>query len=86
MTTSPAHDDEQVDSLYSEFSDDFDRADAALSTVCGNPLRTRSEDDDAIPLKGVLRFATWDAGDTVLFLASAHEDRGAPILLSLRTA
>lgn len=81
-----AHDDDAIDTLYEEFIAEFDRAVTALSENYGKPTRTGEEDDDVIPLNGVFRFAVWSVGDRQLFVASAHEDRGVPILLMLGTA
>lgn len=81
-----AHDDEAVEKLYADFSAEFDRVEAALIMQYGKPSRTGKEDDEIIPLNGVLRFAIWPVGDKQLFAATAHEDRGVPILLMLGTA
>jgi len=81
-----AHDDEAIENLYSDFSAEFDRIEAALTKEYGEPSRTGKEDDEAIPLNGVFRFAVWAVGDKQLFAAAAHEDRGVPILLMLGTA
>jgi hypothetical protein len=81
-----AHDDDTVDKLYQEFSSEFDGVVTALSKKYGMPSRTGKEDDKVIPLNGVFRFAVWSVGDTQLFAAAAHEDRGVPILLMLGTA
>jgi hypothetical protein len=81
-----AHDDEFIEKLYTDFSDDFDRVKAALTTEFGAPLRVGEEDDEVIPLNGVFRYAVWEVGDRLLFAAAAHEDRGVPIILLLDTA
>ncbi len=81
-----AHDDEATEKLYEAFSGDFDRAVTALSKKYGKPSRTGEEDDDAIPLNGIFRFALWSVDDKQLYLAAAHEDRGVPILLMLGTS
>jgi hypothetical protein len=81
-----AHDDEAIEKLCADFSAEFDRVEAALTKLYGKPLRTGKEDDEAIPLNGVFRFAFWPVGDKQLFAAAAHEDRGVPILLMLGTA
>lgn len=81
-----AHDDEMTDKLYAEFVVEFERVVATLSEKYGTPIRTGEEDDDAIPLNGVFRFAVWSVGDQQLFVAAAHEDRGVPIILMLGTA
>jgi len=80
-----AHDDEQIERLYKEFSTEFDRAEKELSNQYGAPSRTGKTDDDIIPLSGVFQFAVWEIGDQQLFIAAAHEDRGVPILLMLGT-
>jgi hypothetical protein len=80
-----AHDDDSTEKLYASFGADFDAATAALSKKYGKPSRTGSEDDDVIPLSGILRFAIWELKDRQLFAAVAHEDRGTPILLMLGT-
>jgi fermentation-respiration switch protein FrsA (DUF1100 family) len=81
-----AHDEEAIDKLYEEFSSELDGVMTALSEKYGKPSRTGKEDDESIPLNGVFRFAVWSVGDTELFVAAAHEDRGVPILLMLGTA
>jgi hypothetical protein len=81
-----AHDNEAIDKLYEEFSSEFDRAVTALSKKYGKPSRTGKEDDEAIPLNGVFRFAVWSVGEKQMFVAAAHEDRGVPILLMLGRA
>jgi hypothetical protein len=81
-----AHDDELTERLYAEFSADFDRAQAELTKAYGEPSRAGTDEDEAIPLNGVFRFAVWEVGDELLFAAAAHEDRGCPILLMLGTA
>jgi hypothetical protein len=80
-----AHDDALHEKLHAEFSADFDRVEAELARTYGRPLRTGAGDDDLIPLNGVFRFALWEVGDTLLFAAAAHEDRGCPLLLILGT-
>lgn len=80
-----AHDSESIESLWVEFSAACDGAAAELSKKYGAPTRTGDEDDDVIPLNGVLRFALWSVGDRQLFVAAAHEDREVPILLMLGT-
>jgi hypothetical protein len=87
-----AHDDEATEKLYADFSAEFDRVQVALTKQYGKPSRTGKEgieydqDDEAIPLNGIFRFAVWTVGDKQLFAAAAHEDRGVPILLMLGTA
>jgi hypothetical protein len=81
-----AHDDQAIEKLYADFSAEFDCVEAALTKKYGKPSRTGKEDDDAIPLNGVFRFAIWPAHAKQLFAAAAHEDRGVPILLMLGTA
>jgi hypothetical protein len=81
-----AHDDELTESLYAEFSADFDRAQAELTKKYGEPSRVGTEEDEIIPLNGVFRFAVWEVGEKLLFTAAAHEDRGCPILIMLGTA
>jgi hypothetical protein len=81
-----AHDDESIEKLYADFSAEFDRVETALIKQYGKPSHTGKEDDEAIPLNGVFRFAIWHADDKQLFAAAAHEDRGVPILLMLGTA
>jgi hypothetical protein len=81
-----AHDDDATEALYQDFSAEFDRAQAALSKKYGQPSRVGKDNDDAIPLNGVFRFAVWAIEDKQLFLAAAHEDRGVPVILMLGTA
>ncbi len=81
-----AHDDDAIWKLYANFSAEFDRVEEVLSKQYGKPSRTGEEDDEFIPLNGVLRFAFWSVRDKQLFAAVAHEDRGVPILLMLGTA
>jgi hypothetical protein len=80
-----AHDDALHERLHAEFSADFERVQAELARTYGEPLRTGAGDDGLLPLNGVFRFALWEVGDTVLFAAAAHEDRGCPLLLMLGT-
>lgn len=75
------HDDDLNGRLHAELSAEFDRVQTQLSESFGAPSRVGEEDDDVIPLNGVFRFAVWDVGDTLLFAAAAHEDRGVPILI-----
>jgi hypothetical protein len=82
---SEAHDDDATDTLYAEFAAVFDRCVTELSQEYGPPGRRGEEDDDAVPLNGVFRFAVWSVGDSELFAAAAHEDRGCPVLLMLGT-
>ena len=81
-----AHDDEQVQKLYADFSHDLERAQKELTKVYGEPLRVGEADDDIIPLNGVFRFAVWEVGEAQLFIAASHEDRGVPVLLMMGTA
>ena len=81
-----AHDNEAIDRLYAEFSNEFDGVATALAKRYGSPFRTGEEDDEDIPLNGVFRFAIWLIGDMQLFVAVAHEDRECPILLLMGTA
>jgi hypothetical protein len=80
-----AHDDALHERLHAEFSADFDGIQAELTQTYGEPHRTGAQDEGVIPLNGVFRFALWEVGDTVLFAAAAHEDRGCPLLLMLGT-
>lgn len=81
-----AHDDAATERLYAELAAEFDRYVAELTQEYGPPDRRGEEDDDAVPLNGVFRFAVWSVGDQELFAAAAHEDRGVPVLLMLGTA
>ncbi|MFO0797423.1 MAG: hypothetical protein U0804_08080 [Gemmataceae bacterium] len=81
-----AHDDVAIESLTADFVVEFDRCVVELSQVYGAPQRLGTEDDDAVPLNGVFRFAVWTVGNQELFAAAAHEDRELPILLMLGTA
>jgi hypothetical protein len=81
-----SHDDEAVEALYAEFGAEFDRTVAGLTREYGSQSRLGNEDDEVVPLNGVLRFVVWTVGDAQLFLAIAHEHRGVPILLMLGTA
>lgn len=81
-----AHDDEQTQKLYADFTAELERAQKELTSVYGEPSRTGESDDEIIPLNGVFRFAVWEAGDSQLFVAASHEDRGVPILLMIGTA
>jgi hypothetical protein len=78
-------DGELIERLYKEFSSDFDRARAQLTKQYGTPIREGKEDDAAVLLNGVFRFAVWEVDGTELFLAAAHEDRDVPILLMMGT-
>ena len=80
-----AHDDAATEKLFAKFATAFDRVQAELTRTFGEPARTGSEEDKVIPLNGVFRFAVWEVEGRLLF-ASAHEDRGVPILLILGTA
>lgn len=80
-----AHDDGQIEKLYLDFAEEFDRVEAALTEQYGRPSRTGDEHHDIIPLSGIFRFAIWLVGDRQLFAAAAHEDRELPILLMLGT-
>ena len=57
-----------------------------LAKEFGPPSRIGKADDEFIPLGGVFRFAIWEVGDSQLFVAASHEDRGVPILLMIGTA
>jgi hypothetical protein len=81
-----AHDDERTEKLYAEFSAELDRVQKELTGEYGQPSRTGGTDDKIIPLNGVFRFAVWEVGNSQLFVAAAHEDRGVPILLMIGTA
>jgi hypothetical protein len=81
-----AHDDEQIEKLQAEFSREADRVQQELAKEYGPPSRTGETDDDVIPLCGVFRFSVWEVGDSQLFIAASHEDRGVPILLMIGTA
>jgi hypothetical protein len=81
-----AHDEEAVEGLHADFAKQFDKAVASLSKEYGKPARTGQEEDRAIPLNGVFRFATWKVGKLELFVAAAHEDTEVPIILMLGTA
>ena len=81
-----AHDDEQIGRLHAEFSGELERVQKELTKDYGQPSRTGEADDEAIPLNGVFRFAVWEVGDSQLFVAASHEDRGVPVLLMIGTA
>jgi hypothetical protein len=78
-----AHDDEAIRRLYSDFESKIERAQSELSASYGMPIRMGNNGDKDIPIAGVRRFAVWEVGTKLLYLAFAHEDRGAPILLIL---
>ena len=67
-----AHDDEAIETLYADFSAEFDRVEAELTKQYGKPSRTGKEDDEVIPLNGVCRFAVWSVDDKQLFAAVSH--------------
>ena len=77
------HDDEAIEKLHIDFKKDFDISVTALSQQYGDPAKSGTDDDDAIPLTGIMHFAIWSIDDAGLFLAISHEDRGTPILLML---
>lgn len=77
------HDDDAVALLHQDFKKDFDNATRLLTAEYGAPSHSGSDDDDAIPLTGIVAFNIWNDGDQGLFLAISHEDRGTPILLML---
>ena len=81
-----AHDDEQIEKLYADFSAELERSQKELTKMYGEPSRVGESDDEIIPLNGVFRFAVWEVGDSQLFVAASHEDRGVPILLMIGTA
>ena len=81
-----AHDDKRIEKLYVEFSAEVDRVQKELAKEYGPPSRTGETDDDVIPLNGVFKFAVWEVGESQLFVAASHEDRGVPILLMIGTA
>lgn len=81
-----AHDDDQIQHLYADFSATFDRVCRELVGLYGRPSSVGEEDDELIPLCGVFRFALWNLGGRTLFAAATHEDRGVPIVLVLGTA
>ena len=72
-----------MERLYKEFLAEFDRAAGELSKKYGTPARMGKQDDSAIPLNGVFRFAVWEVEGTELYLAAAHEEREVPILLMM---
>jgi hypothetical protein len=80
-----AHDDGLIDRLRQDFSAELDRVEVELTREYGEPVRRGTQDDEAIPLNGVFRFAVWDIDDTELYVVAAHEDRGVPILLMMGT-
>ena len=77
------HDDDAVELLHKDFKKDFDTATLVITAEYGAPMRSGSDDDNAIPLSGIEAFNIWTVGDGGLFLAISHEDRGTPILLML---
>ena len=77
------HDDEAIEKLHIDFKNDFDIAATALSQQYGPPVKSGTDDDDALPLTGIMHFSIWRTDDAGLFLAISHEDRGTPILLML---
>ncbi|MCC6698033.1 MAG: hypothetical protein IT365_20595 [Candidatus Hydrogenedentes bacterium] len=78
-------DDDLHEQLHAEFSAEFERVQSELAAELGAPVRTGDDDDDAIPLNGVFRFAIWQANGKSLFVAAAHEDRDCPVILILGT-
>ena len=63
----------------------FDDAEAELTAEFGPPAGIGTQNAGAIPLCGIIRWATWAAGGQTLYLAAAHEDRELPLLLALGT-
>lgn len=76
-----AHDDAFQEKLERQFEAKFDDACDVLAGELGEPSRTGSADDDAIPLCGVFRFALWEKAGRGVYLAAAHEDRECPFLI-----
>lgn len=80
------HDDEAIEQLYLGFEKNFEKAVEILSQQHGPAARSGKDDDEAIPLSGVMQFQIWELDEADLFLALSHEDRGVPILLMLGTS
>lgn len=79
-----AHDGELTERYYAE----ADEARAAMEQgLCHEygPPASAGESNQEIPLCGILRYSLWELDDRRLYLASAHEDRGLPILLMMGT-
>ena len=80
-----AHDDELTARLYAEFSAELDGVQAELTKEYGPPSKKGKVGDKVVELNGVFRYATWQVGKKLLFVAAHHEDRGIPIVLWLGT-
>jgi hypothetical protein len=78
-----AHERDLLGRVTAEFHTAFSDVQQELTTIYGNPVRTGSEEDPAIPLNGVFRCAFWAVEGKLLFLAAAHEDRECPFFLML---
>jgi hypothetical protein len=81
-----AADDDLRAALYLEFDQEFNHNLAELTKQFGTPQRVGTDDDDALPVTGVLRFALWQIDEKLLFLATSHEDREVPVILWLGTS
>jgi hypothetical protein len=56
----------------------LDVAQTELSSLFGPPRRVGNADDGLIPLWGVFRFAIWQIGVRLLYLAAQREDEDSP--------
>jgi hypothetical protein len=80
-----AHDNAIQEKLSADFIDAFEDASFGLSAQFGQPFPAGEDENEAVPLCGVLRSAIWSVGGRKLWLAAAHEDRECPFLLLLGT-
>jgi hypothetical protein len=80
-----AHDDEIQTRLRGEFVAECERAIAALIVEFGIPFFNGYDDNDLVPLGGVIRVAVWEHDQQFLYVAAAHEDRELPYVLMLGT-
>jgi hypothetical protein len=79
-----AHDEELTARYYAEADEAHAAMEQGLCHEFGPPA-SAGDSNQEIPLCGILRCALWELDDCKLYLASAHEDRGLPILLMMGT-
>lgn len=78
-----AHDDDLQSRLEDEFVAEWSTAKEELVRDFGEPIEEGATEATDVPLNGILRFAKWQLGGRVLYLAASHEDRECPYLLML---
>lgn len=80
-----AHDRRLPQRIQQQFADQAQEIEAVLGNILGAPHETGTTEHRKLPINGVCRFAYWNVGWRLLYVAVSHEDIGLPCRLVMGT-